>query len=141
MKDNLIFYGLPEVHTTSPEAAMLLTSSSTSNTDQNINVSPQTYDTATDPNSCASIVKEFIKNTLKISTEIEFDRAHRLGTLTKPENPRPIVVKFHKYSHREIVRNTAFHMKDVLKQHRYGVGVQIPKEWRDAMNAMRPEKH
>jgi hypothetical protein len=23
-------------------------------------------------------------------------------------------------------------MKDVLKQHRYGVGVQIPKEWRDA---------
>jgi hypothetical protein len=61
-----------------------------------------------------------------------FDRAHRLGNPYKSKKPRQIIVKFHSYVERERVCTAAFNLKDELKTKNIGVGVQIPKEWRDA---------
>ena len=63
---------------------------------------------------------------------MELDRAHGLGHPEMSRKPRPIIVKFHRYKDREDVRAQANSMRNDLKSSNHGVGVQIPKEWRDA---------
>ena len=107
MRENLIFYGIPE---TGPEDS-------------------------TEP--CENLVKSFIKDHLKIDTqEMVFDRAHRLGVKRGGISPRPIIVKFHYYQQRENVRKTAFTLRSDLKENQLGVGVQIPKEWRESRKTL-----
>ena len=61
-----------------------------------------------------------------------FDRAHRLGNYIKFTRPRPIIVKFHYFHERELVREASNQKKADLKAANLGVLVQIPKEWRDS---------
>ena len=71
------------------------------------------------------LVKRFIAEDLEIGEDIKIDRAHRLG---KPKGrTRPIVVKFHKYRQRELVRVTAGDKFEALKTVNKGVGVQQTK--------------
>ena len=65
-----------------------------------------------------------------------FDRAHRVGQ--RSASTRPIVVKFHYYSQREKVRQTAFGVSEELKAPKLGVGAQIPKDIRDARKPLYP---
>ena len=68
---------------------------------------------------------------------ILFDRVHRFGQ--KPASEiRPIVVKFHYYTQRETVRQASFNFSDRLKAEKRGVGVQIPKDIRDARKPLYP---
>ena len=67
---------------------------------------------------------------------IIFDRAHRVGQ--RSAATRPIVVKFHYYSQREKVRQTAFGVTEELKSAKLGVGAQIPKDIRDSRKPLYP---
>ena len=51
---------------------------------------------------------------------------------------RPIVVKFHYYHERELVRKWSFDYADVMKQANMGVGAQRPKDIRDARKPLYP---
>lgn len=111
MKENLIFYGIPETRPGSMESE-----------------------------NCELLVKNMINNYLSIETDaINFDRSHRLGnTPYTSGKPRPIVVKFHAFSDREKVRTAGYAKKDELKAKELGIGVQLPKEWRDARKELYP---
>ena len=75
--------------------------------------------------NCEILVKQFITEKLNITQDVTIDRAHRLG---KPRNRiRPIVVKFHYYTERELVRNKAFEKSAELKAINQGVSVQQTK--------------
>ena len=77
MRDNLIFYGIQEV--------------------------PPTID-GQQVENCEQLVKELISTKLQLdATTMVIDRAPRLGS-NRARKPRPIVVKFHKYNDRDIVR-------------------------------------
>ena len=67
-----------------------------------------------------------------------FDRAHRVGPKSR-SNVRPIVVKFHYYSEREAVRKTSFDHAERLKNAELGIGIQLPKDIRDARKPLYPE--
>ena len=72
--------------------------------------------------NCELLVKRFIAEQLEIGEDIKLDRAHRLG---KPKGrTRPIVVKFHQYRQRELIRVTAGGKYEELKTVKKGVGVQ-----------------
>ena len=74
---------------------------------------------------CEQMIKQFIAEKLEINQNVTIDRAHRLG---KPRNrTRPIVVKFHSYKERELIRNTAMTKSAELKALNLGVGVQQTK--------------
>lgn len=74
---------------------------------------------------CEAMIKQFIAEKLEITKEISIDRAHRLG---RPTNrTRPIVVKFHSYKDRELIRTTAMEKVTELKASNQGVGVQQTK--------------
>ena len=60
-----------------------------------------------------------------------FDRAYRVGHKSGSKT-RPIVVKFHYYSEREAVRQSSISFTEHLKSVNMGVGVQLPKDIRDA---------
>ena len=75
--------------------------------------------------NCEDLVHEFLTQTLEIGQMVKIDRAHRLG---KPKGRvRPIVVKFHSYKDREMIRTTATEKSDKLKGLNQGVGVQQTK--------------
>ena len=79
----------------------------------------------TQDENCEIFVKQFIAEKLNITQDVTIDRAHRLG---RPRNRiRPIVVKFHYYSERELVRNNAFEKSAELKATNQGVSVQQTK--------------
>ena len=81
MRENLISYRIPE--------------------------GPSTHESnETRPENCELLVKELMKGVLDTgSATMIIDRAHRLGG-PRARKPRPIVVKFHKYSDRELVRKS-----------------------------------
>ena len=111
-RENLIFYGFRE--------------------DQNLD----SIMSENEQKVCENLVKVFINDTLKIdSSDIQFDRAHRLVN-SRAKKPRPIIVKFHNCTHRERVRQAALAIKEDLGKSNFGVGAQIPKEWREARKAL-----
>jgi len=105
MRDNLILYGIPE----------------------------QQQGTEHGADNSDVLANEFFTKRLGLAGgDMELDRAHRLGHPERSRKPRPIIVKFHRYKDREDVRAQANSMRNDLKSSNHGVGVQIPKEWRDA---------
>ena len=79
----------------------------------------------TNNENCELLVKRFFVDQLNIDKEIILDRAHRLG---KPRGrTRPIVVKFHSFTDRELVRTTAQTKSAELKNINQGVGIQQTK--------------
>ena len=82
-------------------------------------------------------LRNFMKTILPLDSpgcvdSMAFDRVHRLGRPRKnPQaGPRPIVVKFERYTDREIIRKAGFEMN---KNHRskFKVRDQFPKEIED----------
>lgn len=109
MRENLIFYGLEEPHKRKQNEPPL-------------------------PDNCEKLVKELINDTLEIdTTDMVFDRIHRLGS-ERAKKPRPIVVKFEKYTDREEVRQKSYEedFKNKLKAKKQGVGTQSPQQYREA---------
>ena len=75
--------------------------------------------------NCETLVQQFVTEKLEIAHNIIIDRAHRLG---KPRGKtRPIVVKFHQYTDRELIRTKAAEKSEMLKSIHQGVGVQQTK--------------
>ena len=105
MRENLLFYGIPEEG---------------------------------DKENCEAKVKQVIRDVLHMDQvdTILFDRAHRVGQ--RSAKTRPIVVKFHYYTQREKIRQTAFSVAEELKAANLGVGAQIPKDVRDARKPLYP---
>lgn len=90
--------------------------------------------------NCEILVKELIQTELGIDpSSMEIDRAHRLGS-TSARKPRPIVVKFHRYLDREMIRIKTIEeeTRSKLKDKRLGVGIQTPPELREARKALYP---
>ena len=109
MRDNLIFYGIPE-NTPIPSIHIQKNDSITSggNTsgdiiDQDDKKSSQIpMKIESETLACEMLVKQFINDVLKInSNNIVFDRVHRLGSEHNSMKPRPIIVKFHYFTDRE----------------------------------------
>ena len=95
MRDNLIFTGIPEPPSDQPETA----------------------------------VTDFMINQLKLPTQtvknITFHRVHRLGHKhTNSTRPRPIIVKFEHYKHKELVQRQGRQLKGT----NYGLNDQYPPE-------------
>ena len=78
------------------------------------------------------------KHSLYFSSCRPLYKAHRLGNRVIPNKLRPIIAKFHYYNDREQVRTAAFRLKDDLKRENFGVGIQLPKEWREARKQLYP---
>lgn len=85
---------------------------------------------------CVKLVKRVLTDHLKIDEEetnnILIDRAHRLGRKSRSKAPRPIVAKFHYPNERERVRQKSFELSEYLKATKLGIGVQLPRELREA---------
>ena len=68
------------------------------------------------------LVKQFLAEKLNIVQDIILDRTHRLG---KPRgNNRSVVVTFHSYKDRELVRTTPQTKSAELQNINQGVGIQ-----------------
>ena len=68
---------------------------------------------------------------------MKFDRVHRVGADTA-KKPRPIVAKFHYFKERELVRQKGYEASETLKKDNYGIGIQWPKQVRDARKELYP---
>ena len=78
--------------------------------------------------NCLDIILDFCEQTLKIENakaNLKLEKAYRLGKKKVGESrPRPIVVKFSKYSDREMVRKSSKR----LKGSDFGISPQYPQE-------------
>jgi hypothetical protein len=70
---------------------------------------------------------------LKNPHDIKIERAHRLGK-RKHGKHRPIVVKFNSFVDREKIRLSSKNLKET----RYGIQEQFPKEIKERRNALIP---
>jgi hypothetical protein len=92
---------------------------------------------------CSAQILEFCETELKITKEeasaIEIDRAHRLGRRNIGVNarPRPIVCKFHNYATKETIRMKGHMLKDT----RFGVSEQYPREIQESRRLLMPVMH
>lgn len=86
--------------------------------------------------NCESLVKEFIRNQMRIEREIEFDRVHRLGRYMQNQRyPRPIIAKFTYFKDKEHVRQAA---PRTLIGTRYSVNEQFPPEMESRRKELYP---
>lgn len=107
MRENLIFSGIPETELRRGEHE-----------------------------NCESLVKEFIRNQMRIEREIEFDRVHRLGRYMQNQRyPRPIIAKFTYFKDKEHVRQAA---PRTLIGTRYSVNEQFPPEMESRRKELYP---
>lgn len=92
-----------------------------------------------DDENCEDLVKGVCRDVLKITTanQMLFDRAHRVGRKNGTK-ARPIVVKFHYYHERELVRKRAFEHGEALKYANLGIGAQLPKDIRNGRKPLYP---
>jgi hypothetical protein len=65
--------------------------------------------------------------------DIKIEMVHRLGK-RKQGKPRPIVVKFNSFVDRETIRLSSKNLKET----RYGIQEQFPKEIKEGRNALIP---
>ena len=66
--------------------------------------------------NCETIIQKFCTEKLNLDgSKLKFDRVHRVGGQTA-RKPRPIVTKFHYYSERETVLNTAYEQRGAKKR-------------------------
>ncbi len=97
MRENLVFYNIPE------------------------------SEAAEDPLGAEKLVKEVIKESLKIDEEMRFERVHRMGAKFNEDGSRktrPIVAKFSSYKQKEKVKGEGSKLKDS----NVGMGDQYPRE-------------
>ena len=93
--------------------------------------------------NCEQLVVDVCTDVLGLPEAQHFmiERAHRIGTeYRNSSKPRPIVVKFIHFKDRERVRQKTFEtgMSEKLKELKLGIGVQWPKQVKDARKELRP---
>ena len=77
---------------------------------------------------CVNIAKEFFRTKCRVSTAVTIERAHRIGGRRQtPGKPRPLIVRFLDYNHRQMVKEGRKHLETGL-----GVSDDLPREVRDA---------
>ena len=88
--------------------------------------------------NCLELIDEFCYNELGIDDSIipNIDRAHRVGKYTQGKI-RPIVVKFNDFKVREMIRTSSHHLRNT----RYGIQEQFPKDISDRRRALQPVIH
>ncbi|XP_061173535.1 uncharacterized protein LOC133182701 [Saccostrea echinata] len=91
---------------------------------------PETHD-----EDAETLIKDFIKNELNITDNIEFHRVHRMGS-KGGTRPRPIVAKFVLHKDRERVRRAA---PGSLADKPYGINEQFPKEINERRKQLYPQ--
>ncbi|KAK3084896.1 hypothetical protein FSP39_020969 [Pinctada imbricata] len=89
---------------------------------------------------CDIVLIDFLTDTMKIRTDISFERIHRVGRKHAPrdgqrQRPRPIVAKFSFFKDRELVRSQA---PWTLKGSNYWVKEQFPVEIEQRRKALYP---
>lgn len=87
---------------------------------------------------CESRIKAFIREQMKITADIQFDRVHRLGRMpinSELSKPRKIVARFTKFKDREMIRLEA---PKVLKGTPYGVYEQFPIQIEERRRSLYP---
>ena len=114
MQENLLFFGIEEAEV--------------NNTSSGDERGEQEQPAAT----TESVLREFLVKDLKIEDRVEspvrFDRVHRLGARKRhSRNPRPIVVKFERYTEREIVRKAGMELNS-SPDTKMKVREQFPRE-------------
>lgn len=107
MRDNLVFSGIPTEETTHNGVTR---------------------------EDTEEVLKDFIKTTLQIPDNIEFERVHRAGQ-ARLDRPRVIIAKFSNFKDRERVRKSA---PSKLKGTTYGVNEQFPKQIEDRRKKLYP---
>lgn len=132
MRDNLIFYGIPEENNV-PRDSMWSVPASESNemetaaSHQQPNFEPQRTRFVED---CESKVHIFLEKVLKVDnsrSKVRIDRAHRIkSTHPNRDKPRPIVVKFLDTASKMLVKDQLRSMK--LRDSPYNVSEQFPPE-------------
>lgn len=83
--------------------------------------------------NCEDIITSLCASKLEIRSEILIERAHRLGS-KKNNKPHPIVVKFNRFPHREMVRKCSYKLKDT----HISIGEQFPKEIQERRKKLLP---
>lgn len=96
-------------------------------------------ETTDGPENTEQLLRRFLKiqiednsqinpNNSIVIDDIQFDRVHRLGqrNIAKP-HPRPIVAKFERYMHREVIRKAGIEINR-SQGRQYGVREQFPYE-------------
>ena len=146
MRDNMLFFGIPE----SQSPVYAGAGSSSSNTSENNmetntgiqgvghifewpGTSAASFAAVTKQGeNCSELIYEFCEKLLKINdpkTKIQIDRAHRIGS-RKPDKIRPIVAKFTLTEHIDVIKSAA--SKVDLKASPYNgafrVTDQLPQE-------------
>ncbi|KAK3106901.1 hypothetical protein FSP39_002444 [Pinctada imbricata] len=87
---------------------------------------------------CDVVLTDYLTDTMKICTDISFERIHRVGRKHSPrdgQRPRPIVAKFSFFKDREFVRR---HAPWTLKGSNYWVQEQFPVEIEQRRKALYP---
>ena len=89
-----------------------------------------------------SVLREFLVTDLKIEDRVEsqirFDRVHRLGARKRhSRSPRPIVVKFERYTEREIVRKAGMELNS-NPDTKMKVREQFPREIKERHKFLYP---
>ena len=73
-------------------------------------------------NDCEEAVKEFIRDSLKITADIAIERAHRVGTV--------IIVKLQNYKDKELILKNAFRLKFQREGRRVGISEDFSQKVR-----------
>ncbi|VDI13209.1 Hypothetical predicted protein [Mytilus galloprovincialis] len=100
------------------------------------------YDESEQSEETEKIIENFMTVELKMETLPKFHRAHRFGKEFTEKNPdgsikfvtKPIVCRFVNFKQRELVRKAARELKDT----KYGINEQFPKEINDRRKALWP---
>ncbi|CAG2195334.1 unnamed protein product [Mytilus edulis] len=100
------------------------------------------YDESEQSEETEKIIENFMTVELKMETLPKFHRAHRFGKKFTEKNPdgsikfvtKPIVCRFVNFKQRELVRKAARELKDT----KYGINEQFPKEINDRRKALWP---
>ena len=84
---------------------------------------------------CVSKAKDFFRTECRVNTEVIIERAHRIGGRRQtPGKPRPLIVRFLDYNHRQLVKEGRQHL-----QTGYGISDDLPREVREARKELYQE--
>ena len=143
MQENLLFFGIPEV--TKQDSSNPPQYGPQAARHENVNeLNANENKRESIKANTEVILREFIKTALPLDSpecvdNMVFDRVHRLGRPKKnPQaEPRPIVVKFERYTDKEKIRKAGFEINRIPKS-KFKVREQYPDEIEDRRRNLYP---
>ena len=132
MKENLLFYNIPEVNDTrNDDPTRNSNTAGASNREAQRTVQTE---------NCVTTLRNFMRRELKMKEEdvhqIRIDRAHRIGP-KKPNatKPRVIVAKFYSRDSKDTILK---HAKNLDKRKKFGINEQLPRELEERKKQLLP---